>query len=253
MLPLPGLGWRTHSLEWFCCVNKLSEPPAVQPRTRDLLYSGFSLAVHADTVARADTRLELETAAPGAGGDGDGGGGGGGDGHSCGHKPLQEERVAYLVCGLCAADLGEVRDSLVHLWAHVVRLESNLQDPGLSLSKEECFNMIIKSQVRDSIEKMPKFFVRNRKGNHTLLWIMDRSLTILQTLDDVVCQKVVLKVLYKVIGDDDCDVAKNNSLEIIHLSDELYEAGLEEMEKSTINLPESFRVVNGYRCAYIYK
>ena len=250
MLPLPGLGWRTHSLEWFCCVNKLSEPPAVQPRTRDLLYSGFSLAVHADTVARADTRLELETATPGAGG---GVGGGGGGGHSCGHKPLQEERVAYMVCGLCAADLGEVRDSLVHLWAHVVRLESDLQEPGLSLSPEKCFNMVIKSQVRDSIVKMPKFFVRSRKGNHTLLWVMDRNLTILQTLDDAVCQKVVLKVLYKVLGEDDSDVAQNNSLEIIHLSNELYEAGLDEMEKSTKNLPECFRNVNGYRCAYIYK
>jgi hypothetical protein len=59
----------------------------------------------------------------------------------------------------------------------------------------------------------------------------------------------VMKILFKAIAIED----KMENTDTLFLSDELDKAGVHDMEQSAKNLPQSFRFINGFQCAYIFK
>ena len=233
ILALPPRGWRSQSLEWFCCVKH--SPDKVEPKKRDILYNAFSVSVHNSNICQT-----VETQ----------------------HCDTKNRQIVVVKCIMCDRDLGDAEESWVNLWSHNISFMADLEvspdptgivpsevfcDPNVK-TPSECFNRVIRAYVREKIEKMPKFLIRNRKDDACLLWAFDSNLTVLagnQTgVEDFVFMKILFKTT-KIEGDE--------SVDTIFLSDDLYETGLHDMVQSTRNLPQSFRFINGYQCAYIIK
>ena len=111
--------------------------------------------------------------------------------------------------------------------------------------------MIVNSYVETSFEAMPKLLLKNRKNEVLLLWVMDKNLTIIQSVDQEVIEKTVLKILFKVV--EERNVPELQNLETINTSNKILKAGLHFLERSSDNLPESFKNANNYKVCYFDK
>ena len=98
---------------------------------------------------------------------------------------------------------------------------------------------------------MPKLLLKNRKSEVLLLWVMDKNLTIIHSVDQEVVEKKVLKILFRVV--EERNVAEFQNLETINTSNKILKAGLDVLERSTNNLPESFKTANDYKVCYFDK
>merc|ERR1719445_2269272 len=156
-------------------------------------------------------------------------------------------------CHVCERDLGDLDEhGMVSLWSHNIVFSAVspdisgtdhnqvLCDPNVRTASE-CFNRVIRAYVREKIEKMPKFVIRNRKGDGYLLWAFDSNLTVLTGDKDGVDDLGVMKILFKTVGQED----QGENIDTLFLSDELYDTGVQDMEQSSNSLPQSFRFING--------
>ena len=75
------------------------------------------------------------------------------------------------------------------------------------------------------------------------MWAFDSNLTVLSGDKTGVQDSGVMKILFKTIAID----AKMENTDTLFLSDELYEAGVHDMEQSANKLPQSFRFINGFQ------
>ena len=235
ILPLPSLGWRSHGLEWFCCVKHSAWEVPKESQGRDILYNAFSVSIKDSNILQAACAFQL-----------------------CDLKT----RIVMVKCLVCERDLGDMDEhGMASLWSHNIAFsavspdttgtdhDQVLCDPNVR-SASDCFKRVIRAYVREKIEKMPKFVIRNRKGDGYLMWAFDSNLTVLTGDQEAgIKDSGVMKILFKTVGQED----QGENIDTLFLSDELYEAGVEDMEQSTNSLPQSFRFINGYQCAYIFK
>ena len=115
-------------------------------------------------------------------------------------------------------------------------------------TSQDCFKVVINSYVIESISAMPKVMLKNRLGKSLVLWIIDKDLSVAKSGKQGVVKESVMKVLFK----DGSDVP-DNTMEIIELSNNVFDSGLQLMEKSTENFPESFKVANDFKVSYFPK
>lgn len=239
ILPLPSLGWRSHGLEWFCCVKHSAWEVPKDSQGRDILYNAFSVSIKDSNIRQPACVFQL-----------------------CDLKT----RIVMVKCLVCERDLGDLDDhGMVNLWSHNISFKADFEvspdskaagltpaqvfcDPDVRIASD-CFNRVVRAYVREKIEKMPKFVIRNRKGDGYLMWAFDSNLTVLTGDKAGVQDAGVMKILFKAIGIKD----QMENIDTLFLSDELFDAGVTDMEESTNNLPQSFRFINGYQCAYISK
>ena len=241
ILPLPSLGWRSHGLEWFCCVKHSDWEVPNESQGRDILYNAFSVSIKESNIRHT----------------------------ACAFQPCDlKNRIVMVKCFGCERDLGDLDEhGMVNLWSHNISFKADFDvspdstdtsniphpaqvfcDPNVR-TPSDCFNRVIRAYVREKIEKMPKFVIRNRKGDGYLLWAFDSNLTVLSGDKTGVQDSGVMKILFKAIAIED----KMENTDTLFLSDELYESGVHDMEQSAKNLPQSFRFINGFQCAYIFK
>jgi len=239
VLPLPSASWQADSLDWYCCVNKLNKAPVLKPRTADLLYNSYSFVVDIANMIEGAVNKSCVTKE---------------------ETPGCEEEItksggnvssATVNCKACDSELGSlVRDSL-QIWCSSVKLRSG--DLCLRSNKEvetvqDSFKIIINGYVIESISAMPKVMIRNRQGKSVVLWIIDKDLTVARSENEGVVKESVMKVLFK----DGNDVP-DNIMEILELSDSIFDVGLQLMEKSTENFPDCFKVANEFKVSYLPK
>ena len=176
------------------------------------------------------------------------------EGCGCHQKVADPEQVSVVRCKDCDTELGTVVEEFVYFWASVVTFRRG----GLTIfsnddakTSEESFKMIVNSYVESSFETMPKLLLMNRKNEVLLLWVMDKNLTIIQSVDQEVIEKNVLKILFKVVKER--NVPEFQNLETVNTSNKILKAGLDFLERSSDNLPESFKNANNYKVCYFDK
>ena len=176
------------------------------------------------------------------------------EGCGCHPKVAKSERVSVVRCRDCDTELGTLVEEFVHFWSGAV----NFRRGDLAIfsneeakTSEEMFKMIVNSFVEQSFMAMPKLLLKNRNNVVLLLWVMDKDLTIIHSVDQEVIEKNVLKILFKVV--DDINVPELHNLETITTSNKILQAGFSLLESSTDNLPESFKNANNYKVCYFDK
>ena len=89
--------------------------------------------------------------------------------------------------------------------------------------------------------------VKNRLGDSYLLWAMDKELTLLKgTQGKLALKSTVIKMLIKQQSD-----AADDSLTVLAVSDDVLKAGLELLEESTRDFPDSVKLANSFRVGYL--
>jgi len=261
VLALPSSGWRSNSLDWFCCIHKLSEPPKVETGTDDILYNNYCLAVKLskiDTSKAVVKNPEIKSQKIVSKGRFCHSQEGGCHSHSDNgdaNDNVQSETVQIINCKNCDEELGViVEKDLVHLWIHNIRTFSEIGElvpisDGVS-DKSDCLKMIIRTHVSDNFSRTPKFLLRNRIGDEVLLWIIDKDLLVVDGSELDVIERSFIKLLYKRTSRG-ISTPDSNQIEVIEVSDALFDEALEVFDKSSENLSESFKSANGFRVAYI--
>ena len=217
-------------------------------RTSDVLYNSYSFAVSQSTSpslvtgARDSPPVKRVRESCGC------------DGHS--ENTEREDTVRVLTCSYCGAELASLADDLLHFWSCEVTLRRAaggdvIYSNADATTSQECFKMIVNSFVSQSFVARPKFLLKNRNNEFLLLWVMDRNLSILRTAGQELVEKNVMKILYK--GVADIRVPELHDLECINLSNKILMAGLDLLERSTENLPDSFKFANDYKVSYFDK
>ena len=176
------------------------------------------------------------------------------EGCGCHQKVAEPEKVSLVKCQDCDAELGTVVEDFVYFWSSDVtfrRGDLNIFSNEDAKTSEESFKMIVSSFVEQSFMAMPKLLLKNRKSDVLLLWVMDKNLTIIHSVDQEVVEKNVLKILFRVV--EERNVAELQNLETINTSNKILKAGLDLLERSTNNLPESFKSANDYKVCYFDK
>jgi len=238
VLPLPSASWQADSLDWYCCVNKLNKPPVMKPRTSDLLYNSYSFVVDMTNITEDAVNISSES-----------------------KEVINENKETdvceggkaprVVTCNSCEIELGSlVRDSL-QIWCDSALLrcgEISMRSNKEVESAQDCFKMVINSYVIESISAMPKVMLKNRLGKSLVLWIIDKDLSVAKSGKQGVVKSSVMKVLFK----DGSDVP-DNTMEIIELSNKVFNAGLQMLEKSTENFPNNFKVANDFKVSYFPK
>ena len=227
----------------------------VSVRSEDILYNSYSFAVSQTSTTTSTTSPPLtekkQNPAPakaeGCGHHHD---------HHHHHTPGSEEEAVLVMCDECGAELGSLEDELVHFWSDVVTFRREAGGEIIFSNQdvtnaEDCFKMIVSSFVEQSFMTRPRFLLRNRNDEFLLLWIMDRNLPVLQTGDQGVAVKNVLKVLFRLV--DDRKLPELHDLECINISNKLMTAGLGLLKRSTENLPDMFKFANNYQVSYFDK
>ena len=176
------------------------------------------------------------------------------EGCGCHPKVADPEKVSLVKCKDCDAELGSLVEDFVYFWSSAVtfrRGDSSIFSNEDARTSEESFKMIVNSFVEQSFMAMPKLLLKNRKNDFLLLWVMDKNLTIIHSIDQEVVEKNVLKILFRVV--EEGNEAELLNLETINTSNKILKAGLELLVKSTNNLPESFKTANNYKVCYFDK
>ena len=110
--------------------------------------------------------------------------------------------------------------------------------------------MIIRTHVSDNFSRTPKFLLRNRIGDEVLLWIIDKDLLVVDGTELDVIERSFIKLLYKRTSRG-ISTPDSNQIDVIEVSDTLFDEALEVFDNSSENLSESFKSANGFRVAYI--
>ena len=176
------------------------------------------------------------------------------EGCGCHPKVADPEKVSLVKCKDCDTELGTVVEDFVYFWSSAVtfrRGDLAVFSNEDAKTSEESFKMIVNSFVEQSFMAMPKLLLKNRENDVLLLWVMDKNLTIIHSVDQEVIEKNVLKILFKLV--EDTNVPELQNLEIINTSNKILKAGLDLLERSTDNLPESFKNANDYKVCYFDK
>ena len=176
------------------------------------------------------------------------------EGCGCHPKVGDPEHVSVVKCKDCHTELGTLVEDFVYFWSSAVtfrRGDLNIFSNEDAKTSEESFKMIVSSFVEQSFMAMPKLLLKNRKNEVLLLWVMDKNLTIIHSVDQEVIEKNVLKILFKVV--EERNVPELQNLETINTSNKILKAGLDLLERSTDNLPESFKNANDYKVCYFDK
>ena len=147
-----------------------------------------------------------------------------------------------------------VPQDLVHLWIHNIRTFSEIGElvpiSDSVSDKSDCLKMIIRTHVSDNFSRTPKFLLRNRIGDEVLLWIIDKDLLVVDGTELDVIERSFIKLLYKRTSRG-ISTPDSNQIDVIEVSDTLYDEALEVFDNSSENLSESFKSANGFRVAYI--
>merc|ERR1711973_421498 len=114
--------------------------------------------------------------------------------------------------------------------------------------KSECLKMIIRTHVSDNFSRTPKFLLRNRIGDEVLLWIIDKDLLVVDGTELDVIERSFIKLLYKRTSRG-ISTPDSNQIDVIEVSDTLFDEALEVFDNSSENLSESFKSANGFRVA----
>ena len=249
LLELPSLGWRSNSLDWFCCVNKLSQPPKVEPQQDDVLYNAFSVVIHSShvsddsvTISICEIQQSVVTST-----------------HECEkRKKVETECIKIVHCSICHQDLGTSIDGFIHFWNYAVtfsREKDTLPVAKSILNPQDCFIAIIRSHISDIFtSNMLKFVILNRNNEGTLFWVMDKNITMLESVKGASLDEMkYIKILFKELNSDCGTIPDQNNLETINISNEIYDEGLKFLTESTSLLPESFQTANSFSIAYLKK
>jgi len=238
VLPLPSASWQADSLDWYCCVNKLNKPPVMKPRTSDLLYNSYSFVVDITNIDEDAVNISSESEEVT---------------NESNETDVSEGGKATQVvsCKACEIELGSlVRDSL-QIWCNSALLrcgEVCMRSNKEVETAQDCFKMVINSYVIESISAMPKVMLKNRLSKSLVLWIIDKDLSVAKSGKQGVVKESVMKILFK----DGSDVP-DSTMEIIELSNNVFDTGLQMLEKITENFPESFKVANDFKVSYFPK
>ena len=80
-----------------------------------------------------------------------------------------------------------------------------------------------------------------------MLWAMDKELLLFKGTRGQLAQKsTVIKMLFNQQSE-----AADDSLTVLTVSDEVLEAGLELLEESTRDFPDSVKLANSFRVGYL--
>ena len=89
--------------------------------------------------------------------------------------------------------------------------------------------------------------VTNRRGDSYLLWAMDKELLLFRGTQGQLAQRsTVIKMLFKQQSE-----AAADSLTVLTVSDDVLKAGLELLEESTSDFPDSVKLANSFRVGYL--
>ena len=176
------------------------------------------------------------------------------EGCGCHPKVADPEQVSVVKCKECNTEVGTLVEDFVYFWSSGVtfrRGDLAIFSNEDAKTSEESFKMIVNSFVEQSFMAMPKLLLKNRKNEVLLLWVMDKNLTIIHSVDQDVIEKNVLKILFKIV--EERNVPEFQNLETINTSNKIFKAGLDLLERSTDNLPETFKNANDYKVCYFDK
>ena len=231
VLPLPSGSWQADSLDWYCCVNKLKQAPILKPRTSDFLYNSYCFAVDIVNIDKNTVSIDLV------------------------NKEVENNDTvptSVVSCKKCDSEVGSLSRETLYIWCHSVLLRCGdiVHNSNEDVkTAEDCFKMIINSFVIESISSMPKVMLRNRKGKSVVLWVIDKDLTVVKSDDQKGgFKESVMKILHK-----EGNNVPEKSMELVELSNDLFDTGIKLMEKSTENFPESFQVANEYKVSYLLR
>jgi len=231
VLPLPSGSWQADSLDWYCCVNKLKQAPILKPKTSDFLYNSYCFAVDIVNIEESTVDIDLVD------------------------KEVENSdtvTTSVVCCKKCDYEVGSLVRETLHIWCHRVLLNCSGSDKAHHSNKdvktaEDCFITIINSFVIETISAMPKIMLRNRKGKSVVLWVIDKELTVVKSDDH---QNGVKESVMKILLKEGNNVPEK-SMELVELSNDIFDTGIKLMESSTENLPESFQVANEFRVSYL--
>ena len=89
--------------------------------------------------------------------------------------------------------------------------------------------------------------ITNRRGDSYLLWAMDKELLLFRGIQGQLAQRsTVIKMLFKQQSE-----AAADSLTVLTVSDDVLKAGLELLEESTSDFPDSVKLANSFRVGYL--
>ena len=228
---------------YYDCITQ-HKPPC--PRSRDILYNNYSSIIHAsnvdkdkvsykETVVREKKHKKTDCCS---------------DAHNAADI---EEKITIVECGNCGSELGVQSDGAVQFWSPSLVFKSDNETVSVNeevVTEVDCFYAVLICHVADSFNQMPQFMLCNRSGDKTHVWVIDKKLRVLTTVNQEVLDKNVIKILYKTISSG-AEVVKSS--ERIDLSDDLYKSGLKSLEDARQMLPQSFCAANGFHVGYIFK
>eukprot|EP00092_Neocalanus_flemingeri_P020440 GFUD01022144.1.p1 GENE.GFUD01022144.1~~GFUD01022144.1.p1 ORF type:complete len:368 (-),score=90.35 GFUD01022144.1:19-1122(-) len=238
VLPLPSGSWQADSLDWYCCVNKLNKPPVMKQRTSDLLFNSYSFVVDMSNIREAAVNIKTD------------------NNETNSEKEEASDfseitKTVSVTCVSCDQELGSLARESLQIWCSSAWLQSG--DVCIRSNKDvetaqDCFKMVINSYVVESISAMPKVLLKSRSDQSLVIWIIDKDLTVAKSGKAGVIKESVMKVLFKKGSN-----VPENTMEILDVSNNIFDAGLNLLESSTEGFPDSFKYANEFRVSYFPK
>uniref|UniRef100_A0A1B6MGS6 E3 ubiquitin-protein ligase E3D n=1 Tax=Graphocephala atropunctata TaxID=36148 RepID=A0A1B6MGS6_9HEMI len=223
ILPLPSSDFNPGDL--FChahCEAELQSENSLDPRQFDLLYGNYFFRIHEHLLC--DSRLLCENYA--------------------------------VCCKRCKTCVGSKDRTSIKLWNCTVAFGHN----DSPVTPEEDFVLLVKNCLDDSVSAMCKLIIscRSVSGDkeYLLLWIMDRSLTVLTSSEgsNKLISKNVIKLLYsheKSHSHMVCEWEKDVNTQTLEVVEIMFTEGLGYLKRSSMLFPQLFRQANNMNISYL--
>lgn len=226
ILPLPSSDLSVG--DFFCHVHSDEESAvhiSIQPKLNDLLYGNYYFNINNELF--------------------------------CKSKMFSVKDVVY--CQHCRTWIGTKENVSLKLWNCTVAFDSQTD----VASPKEDFISVVKNSVDDCSGNMCKIIVTHKvtslgSAEFLLLWVMDRNLTLLVSVDgsEKLLQKTAVKLLFSLEKSDSLLVPqwqKDGNILNLDVAEVMFTEGLNYLEETNVLFPKMFRIANNMKVGYLFE